>query len=134
MCCYYRTLPSPRTHRILLCIPSSGKRYYSWRYDDCMVEGGGTSNTATLYYPNWYVDVEQDSCTVSIHRPSQNTCIVFVDSFVAGKGVIMFVLTTVRFYEGQAFIFIGLYLYCHRITFVHRAALILSSFLTSHNL
>eukprot|EP01082_Thalassiosira_pseudonana_P004230 g3727.t1 g3727 contig13:15864-17481(+) len=29
------------------------KRYYSWRYDDCMVEGGGTSNTATLYYPNW---------------------------------------------------------------------------------
>ncbi|EED86515.1 predicted protein [Thalassiosira pseudonana CCMP1335] len=29
------------------------RRYYSWRYDDCMVEGGGTSNTATLYYPNW---------------------------------------------------------------------------------
>eukprot|EP01082_Thalassiosira_pseudonana_P001948 g2096.t1 g2096 contig11:711293-713012(+) len=32
------------------------KRYYSWRYDDCLVEGGGTStaaNTATLYYPDW---------------------------------------------------------------------------------
>eukprot|EP00970_Alexandrium_tamarense_P016783 scaffold7416_cov136-Alexandrium_tamarense.AAC.2 len=43
-----------------------------------MVEGGGTSNTATLYYPNWYVDVEQNSDTVR-------------------KGVIMFVLTTVRF-------------------------------------
>eukprot|EP00970_Alexandrium_tamarense_P008152 scaffold1555_cov116-Alexandrium_tamarense.AAC.3 len=44
------------------------KRYYSWRYDDCLVEGGGTStaaNTATLYYPDWYVDVEQDSGTVS---------------------------------------------------------------------
>ena len=31
-----------------------------------MVEGGGTSNTATLYYPNWYVDVEQNSDTVSV--------------------------------------------------------------------
>eukprot|EP00970_Alexandrium_tamarense_P010655 scaffold2189_cov204-Alexandrium_tamarense.AAC.1 len=53
MCCHYRTIPLPCTHRRPSCFPSSGKRYYSWRYDDCMVEGGGTSNTATLYYPNW---------------------------------------------------------------------------------
>jgi hypothetical protein len=66
MCCHYRTIPLPCTHRRPSCFPSSGKRYYSWRYDDCMVEGGGTSNTATLYYPNWYVDVEKDSGTVSV--------------------------------------------------------------------
>ena len=105
-----------------------------------MVEGGGTSNTATLYYPNWYVDVEQDSCTVSIHRPSQNTCIVFVDSFVAGKGVIMFVLTTVRFLSDRpssssVFIHIVVFvLSLSYITSLRRAALKLSSFLTTHDL
>jgi hypothetical protein len=81
MCCHYRILPRPCTHRIPSCFPSSGKRYYSWRYDDCLVEGGGTStaaNTTTLYYPDWYVDVEQDSGTVVVcYQPSHDICIAF---------------------------------------------------------